>query len=504
MKLKYSLFICLIIFLSFLTFNKAFSFAFIVDDWFQLWGALFERPMLDRYFSDHPGVVLEFILLSRFFYFNPIYYYIIGFILKIICSLVVSLFAYGLTKSNKVSLFAGLLFASSVMGLETFSRISAHYAAFSIILLSLGMYFWVQPIDKNFLKTIISIVFITIALIGDPGSSIMVLPLMVLWDISTFYQNHFQKEELKSYMTRLLSVCVMVIFVNHIISKRVQYFTSNSYSSHIQYAITHLSSSLNNYLNSIGHLIVGWIVPINEMIGISNPTVIGLFAGYLLVAIAIIITILFIRTRKIKYKIIFFLLNWILVFYFPSWITQKHIVVGNLIIGVTNRYLAVSAIAVIIVLALTVASIKKVSHKIFLLILIVAANILMSNYLLSKEQEYRSLKVQELLYNKIDSDVPKNGEKNSIFIYLGDNLFRVFALDWNGAYPFALKRHIKMVDQFPFVTNNLQDAANKLCTENKYKLSNVYAWTVDYQNIVDVSQQVREKIRPILSCSVQI
>lgn len=494
-----------VVLLSFLSFHKAFNFGFIVDDWFQLWGALFERPMLNRYFADHPGVALEFLLLSKIFGFNPFYYYLVSFILKITCSLAVAFFVYGLTKSRRTSFFSGLIFASTVMGLEAFDRISAHNAAFSIIFLSPAMYFWVQNTNQHFFRnTLASLTLVLIALLGDPGSSIMILPLLLLWDLLTFYQNGWSKQRLKFYSLRIIAICLLLFLTFFIISMRAQYFTGNFYSANLQYAVTHLVSSVTNYLNSIGHLVIGWVIPINEMLGISNTTIIGKAAGYLLLLTTMLIFLSYIQTKKNSYKIIFFLLSWILVFYFPSWITQEHIVKGNLVIGVTNRYLAVSAVGVVTLLAITAAKIKTLTLSVSVLIIVIAANIITANNLLAKEEEYRSVKVQEALYNKIDSDVPKGVEKNSIFIFLGNNWFKVFALDWNGAYPFALKRGIHQVSEFPAVYSNVEEVANKLCAEQaKYQLVNVYAWKVDNQKLTNVSQQVQDTVRNLSSCHIQ-
>lgn len=500
---KLVIFFLAVVLLSFLSFHKAFSFAFIVDDWFQLWGAMFERTMLSNYFSDHPNVALELLFLSKFFSFNPFYYYLVSFFLKITCSLTVSLFVYGLIKSNKASLFAGLIFASSVMGLEAFSRISAHYAVFSIILLSLGMYFWVLQINKNFFRnTVVSVTAIILALLGDPGSSIMVLPLIIMWDIFSFYQNHLHKKDLKLYLVRVSLIILVLILVYFILRIRAQHFTSSFYSEQIQFAITHPISSLNNYLNSIGHLLIGWTIPVDEMLGLSNTTIIGTVAGYSLLVTIIISLMVFVKTRKNTHKTILFLLSWILVFYFPSWITQGHIVIGHLVIGVTNRYLAVSSIAVVVFLAVSISKIKSFSLRSILFAYVIAANIFTANVLLSKEQEYRSVKVQDTLYNKIDTEVAKGSERNSIFVFLGNSWFKVFAIDWNGAYPFALKRGIKKIDEFPLMLNNLQDVVNRLCQENsRYNLSNVYAWTVNNKDMINVSEQFREKVRTI-SCLI--
>lgn len=500
------LFIVLVIILSFISLFHAFKFALIVDDWIQLWGALFDRSILIRYFSDHPSVALEFMFLSKIFGFNQFYYYLLSFFLKVVCSFFVALMLYGLTKSKKASIYSGLIFASSVMGLEAFDRISAHYAAFSIILLSLGLFFWICASEKKFIRnTLIAITSFFFALLGDPGSTAMIIPLIIMWEFFTVYQQSFRKEILRKASLRFLLICGISISVFSIVSQLAKFFSSDLYSSQLQYAITHFGGSLNNYLNSIGHLLVGWFIPIDETLGLSSSTAIGVVAGYLLLIVFIMHLILFFKTKKSFYKITSFLLGWILFFYFPSWITQGHIVIGGLVIGVTNRYLALSSVALICFFGIILMKIKNKGLSTFFLLTIISLNLFTANKLLSVERQYRSQETQEWLYNKIDVDVPKGSEKDSIFVFLGNNPLKIFGLEWNGVYPFTLKRGIYNRADFPLVMSDIKSIVSKLCTDkDNYSLSKTYAWDVSSGDIINVSEQFREVILQNATCNLEI
>ena len=69
------IFILLIVSLAFLSFYQAFNFSFIIDDWFLLWGVLYDRSTIDPFFQTHPNVVYQFILSAPVFKFNPFYYH---------------------------------------------------------------------------------------------------------------------------------------------------------------------------------------------------------------------------------------------------------------------------------------------------------------------------------------------------------------------------------------------------------------------------------------------
>jgi len=77
--------------LSFLSFYPAFNFSFIIDDWYQLWGVFYDRSIIEHYIkSQAPNVAYEFLILAPIFKFNPFYYQIVGYFLKIIDSVFTS------------------------------------------------------------------------------------------------------------------------------------------------------------------------------------------------------------------------------------------------------------------------------------------------------------------------------------------------------------------------------------------------------------------------------
>lgn len=142
------IFFLLIFLLSFASFYYAFNFALVLDDWMQLWSVLFQTPAMDHYLKWAPNSAVEFILLAKLL--NHFYWQLIGFALKIIASLSVSLVTLAIFRSKTIAFFAGIIYASFVGGLESFTRLSAQNHALSIPTICLGIYFWVTSYSNRF------------------------------------------------------------------------------------------------------------------------------------------------------------------------------------------------------------------------------------------------------------------------------------------------------------------------------------------------------------------
>jgi len=112
---------------------------------------------------------------------------------------------------------------------------------------------------------------------------------------------------------------------------------------------------------------------------------------------------------------------------------------------------------------------------------------------LRDEYTYRSLEVQNRLYNKIDQDLPRGNEKTTYLLFLGDNQIRLFGLEWNGFYPLALRRGITDKKEFPTIINNLADAKKRLCANPLgSNLPGLYAWEVqDNGMLYNVTEDVK-------------
>lgn len=237
-KYVWFLFLILVVILSFLSFYPAFHFSFIVDDWYQLWGVFYDHSVIERYIkTQHPNSAYEFLILAPFFKFNPFYYQIVGYFLKIIDSVATSLVVFYLTTSRKTAFYAGLIFASSAIGIETFTRISAQNSALLIPTISLGFIFWIQANrQKSFsFKYILAILFIAFSVMGDPGTGIIIIPVIFLYQISTLIQSPTRinlKRVARPIITLGLVLVALRWYLQPLLSDRSSYLVD-----HIQFVL---------------------------------------------------------------------------------------------------------------------------------------------------------------------------------------------------------------------------------------------------------------------------
>lgn len=503
-KRYYLLFLFLVIFLSFLCFYPAFRFAFVIDDWFQLWGVFYDRSIIEYYMkAQHPNSAYEFLLLAPIFKFTPFYYQIVGYLLKVVDSLVVALLIFSITKLKNTAIFSGLLFAASVIGLETFSRISAQNSALSIVVLGTGLYFWViANRDNSLYKYFLAVIFMGLTILGDPGTGVIILPITLFWNLLNLAQSPHKQTLKKTLITTGVLMLIPLFlgkYLGSLVSSKSAYF-----SQHSSFILNNSLTVLTNYLTSIGNLIIGWIIPVEEHIGLTNSVPITIISGYLYILFVLIIGFNFLRTRTEYFKIMLFFSIWPLLFYFPSWFTQTHYVEGGTISAVSNRYFAISSIGVIGLIAYYVSSFKN-NRAVPFLSLIIILSLWNSFRILSGEYKYRSVEIQQKLYDRIDEDVPIGDEKDKILLFLGNNWVRIVGLDWNGFYPIAHRRGIINTNDFPTIVNDIPKTKDAVCIKTnsvspKFKLSNLYAWEIQDDSIYNVSENVRKIISSDKEC----
>lgn len=509
-------FFSIIFILSFASFHYAFNFALVIDDWMQLWAVLYHTPALDHYFKWAPNSAMEFLLLSKLLGFNHFYWQLIGFFLKIIAALSASLVTFAVFRSKTTSFLSGIIYASFVGGIESFTRVSAQNHVLSIPPICLGIYFWITSYYKSSkVRYFFAITFFIISLIGYSGSTATLFFLLLLWELLTLLQNGLK---ITYFQKRTILLLVIFVILNVLTYSRFLYIKT-SLENDLSIILKNPAATIGNFLNSIGNLLIGWIFYIEEAFALSKPNLIGLLAGYLLIVLLLTVFFLFFKSKKEDYKNLIFFLCWILLFYFPSWMASGHLVNGSVILGVTHRYFAIPSIGFVAILAFFISKFKSKFLKTFILITVLSLNIFMANKILKNELSFRSIEVQNRLYNQINETVAEGKEGESVFVFLGNNNLQLFALDWNGAFPFALKRGLTNLDSFPVVANDINIINQLLCGETdklsitagvaspinvngkKFSLENLYAWTTTTNGLQDISEAVRVQVQKQLRCN---
>ena len=494
------IFILLIVSLAFLSFYQAFNFSFIIDDWFLLWGVLYDRSTIDPFFQTHPNVVYQFILSAPVFKFNPFYYQFLGFLLKIIDSFFVALLILSITKSKSAAYFSAIIFSSSVGGIETFTWASGRSAALLIPLISSGLFFWINAKKETIHKYFISIILIILTILSDAGNGIVVIPMLILWELLDL--QNFSKHKMKKFLFKICSLLAIPLILFWYLSPRIEgrsiYLIKN-----IFIILANFPQMLIKFLTSIGNLLVGWIIPIVELNHLTDPNIFNTIAGVLFFIWTIILIFAFWKRKSTIFRILLFLSIWIFLGLIPGWLTQSDYIERQSYTAVSHRYLTLSSIGLIGLIAYSTSFIKR-KYSFPILTAVIILNLWSSYRILSWESIYHSAVTQNYLYNQIDKDLPKGDEKNKILVFTGDHWVRI-ALDWNDFYPLALKRGITRKSEFSTVTNDLDRVKELICapdenTPPKFRLPNLYAWDVGSGDIYNVSKQLRSVISSDKEC----
>lgn len=493
-KLQMLVFITLIFIVSYLTLWRAFSFDFWGEDWEQIWFAKFQPSMINNLHEmQHPVVIYEELFLVNILGFNMFYWQIAGFLLKVLGAFAVSLMMLGLTKSRRAAFFTGLIFASSVGGLASFTWVAAHTSALVIPFLCLGIYFWV--IKK---KYVLALALLLFSMWSDPARGIFGSLIVIFWEILSFMQD---PQRLRESRRRIFILLTSLVFIYFIFQYVFNYSNTVSIGYNLGIALSSPLRSLNNFLTNIGNLLIGWIIPIEQNVfSVSKDNIYARIAGYLFLFQTIYLLILFLRKRSESLKILLIFSVWIPIFFFPNWLLPNQEMIQNgQVLGVSHRYLTLSAIGLVCFLGYILSRIKGNLLQGFLLFYIVGSNILMSNQILKNDSYYRSVEVTKPIWDKIEKDVPLD-EENSLFFIQGDDKFRVNDIS-QAKIPFAIQRGIQTSDKWPVSTSDPGVIKRYLCGNNDSRrivpLSHLHAWFIKGNTVDNISEKTREEFREV-------
>lgn len=504
-------YILAVVVLVFISSWQSLNFHFWKDDWSRIWMANYRPDLLLNLFGlpDHPGMTLEQMFFGPVFKLNPFYWQLEGLVLKILASLSVSVMILGITKSYRVAFMSGLFFSTSVVGVESFTWASNHAAALIVIFFGIGFYYWVKSLEENnLLGLICSLPFLLISVFISPARAAGIPVLILIWDILSVMKN-------PSWKRIRLVICRVIIFLFLLLltflilqGKGTGGLVFRSTES-VGIIAGDFIPRISNFLASNGNFLIGWIIPIQEIAGLSSPTFLSLLSCFLLFVFlgVTIIRFLKFRTNKLQWRLFFLLL--IPIAYLPNWWFYSYVTAG-----VSYRYLTISLIALAYLISSFISSLNK---KYFLAacLLVLGLNIIFTNVLLSSQVPYRSVATVNHIWNQIDSIVPQ-GETDTIFIYTGQDSNRLMILDWSLTIPFAIKRNITNVRDFPVLMYEEKFVKKMLCGEDvnitsspegfthnsKTPLSHLYAWRLDKENIINESEKYRVFFRLQTKCSL--
>lgn len=463
-----------------------------------MWYARFHPSMINnKEIYPHPIGTYEELFLAKFLGINPFNWQVVGFLLRILDSIAVSLMMLGITKSKKVAFFTGLIFASSVGGLQSVDWMAAQATALVIPLLCLGIYFWVTK--KGYL---LALILLLASIIADPARGFFGSLVVILWEVLLFIQN---PKRLVEYVMRVF-IFSIVLLTTFFILRYFFYTNSISIGYNLDLVLAKPVASLDNFLTIIGNLLTGWLIPIPEdAFSISTNNIFGKLAGYLFLLQTIFLVFHFLRKKSETCKILLFFSVWIPLFFFPNWLLSSQEMIGyGWILGTTHRYLALSAVGLACWLGMIISLLKNRYQRVAIVVIVISGNIFMANLILAKESVYRSRAITEPMWEKIEKDIPV-GEENSLFTFQSEDKTRLNQLA-QAAISFGFRRNIQDLKKLPKSTVDYQLVKALLCGQEadrpKIPLSHFHVWQVTGNTLENVSEKAREDYSR-LNCDIR-
>lgn len=505
---KYNFFfwILAIIFLSFASFWRVFSFGLWKDDWALIWASLSNTYYYHGYFN-HPGTPLEFFLLSKLFGTQAFFWQSFGFLLHIFVSLLVGIFLEKLTNSKKVGMLSGIFFAATPIGLETIYFPSTQVIALAAIPFLLGLIYFLQLLSNSTRKNLFaSLFFFLLALFLDPPR---ILPIIFLLPLVLFLKP--QTKTIQTYKKFFLFFYpIIFIFLAVAIS---WWFTRYSLDTLIgkiiaRHALTlgFIFSKLHDFghfFATIANLCIGLMYSIQQ--DNQNVAQYSRFFGYFGFAIFLLtlfLCFIWIKSKKYFAGLTIFFLGWMFLFYFPNWVSEPRAPMA-----LAHRYVFLSGIGFIGLVAYFVAKIQNKLLYFFAVLFFLFLNIYQANRLLFLQSTYRNNTVIANMWEKVNADVATN-DKNSIFMFFGKEPYLTQDIYLSGAMPFAyLRKDFTDPTQMPILTQNATQVLLYLCQPNqkiinlyfvayekkKISLHHVYAWHIaNGGTLINISQKERK------------
>jgi hypothetical protein len=500
------LYIAVLCALTLASFWRYLGFTFWKDDWFLVWGTLYNHFPAFRQFGYRPSAVVEFYWMTKFFGTNALPWQILGVILRVGAALALSFFAAELTSSRAVGLLSGVLAAATCIGMDAVGWPSAHGVLTTAIFLLLGLGYFVRYLHgKKDAWLPLGILYIGIAFVLDPFRMFplfFIIPLLALPLIISAKR--------KRVFTRIVTVegvavaiCALagwIIFRNDILAS--QLFSHLARYSDFN-TVVKKTYVIGNYFNSTGNLLFGWLLrfPEDASTGVYNKIVARL--GFLVFCIMLGMGYGYWKTKSKKIGVLVFSLLWIFLFYVPNWLYEP-----RLTLGATHRYMVIPSFGFILAISYILVNLRKRTLLIGGSLIFVISNMVMANYRINEAAVYRARVFVDSLWQTIDRDVSKS-KAAGIFVFEGKDPVKTYALALSGSSPFALLRGISSIYDTPIVTGDRKLIQQFLCEPNVSRtvpggvvtekdiipLNHVYSWRVSFSGgLTNISMPTRREL----------
>jgi hypothetical protein len=469
---------------------KVLGFSFWRDDWGYYWGAYNNDRSLFTYLF-HPGTIAEFILMSKAVGANVFWWNIVGIVLKILASLGVYRFIKVLSASNAAAKIAGLLFATTPIGIEAVGWTSAHIVLLDAIFSCYALVYFIDyQREKTKNSLVYSAIFTGFALLCDPGRTAPLILLFLLYHMLFNKTLPSRKARriicgLVLFLLFFLGIVVVINFRYVVDTRIVQAILRHGWD--LGFYVKKSGLSLFIFFSTLGNMFIGWIINIKDDVGFSEPSAIAFLAGFIPLP-----SLFYFWKKKMADPIIVFFLVWIYIFCFPNWIFSVIMTPGY-----TNRYLVVSSVGYVGFIAYLTTRIQSKSIRLAIAVIIIACQTIIGWRALFSYNEFRSDSLFQKITAVMDTDVPKEN-KQFLFVVTSDDPELSKGFFMSKQMPFVIKRNIQKREEFPIFTDSIDLALSYLCGQviinnavlrnvpisNVIPVSDVYAWRIDKNHAV--------------------
>lgn len=500
-------FVIAIIVLSSLSFWRVVSFDFWRDDWRML--CSIQNPtMVATVFQKielHAATWAENALLFPLFGWKPALWHLFGIGLRILASISVALMLWSLTHSKKIAGLAGLFFAASFAGLETVGWVAVHVTTVVIIFTCTGFYFYCAYLqDRKRANFIFAVALFELAALSSSARSLLSLVLLLpLWEFFSWWIS--EKKEATQYIFARLAILYAVLIPSALIMS--SHLNSLwGHNTNIAWYIGRILQEpdlLKNYFATIGNMIFGWIAPIKEMRAAASYNFIIAMGAVLFVTFSGIIGLYAGLRQKKKNALLFvFFIAWILISYVPGYLFAPSALGGS------HRYVALSAVGLIGIVALGIGSLKNTGLYLLCATAFIVMNIITSNRILKTEATHRSYAMVENVLDHIAAEFPAE-EQGGIVMLLGNTNLEYSVLEMPGPAVLDAKKRTCQNNHHFFPTIDARLILDLLCgyktparefgslplPQSPVPLSKVHAWEIYGETITNVSKREQERLR---------
>lgn len=504
-----------IILLTWFSLNKTLSFGLTGDDWMTLYRYILDFPnfaayfRLSNYVNDHSTYNFADIMMGiiyRQFSFNPLPYYVISMVLRIITAVSFFLAVSVATKDKLAGYLSGLLLSVMFAGIETTNWVFNMNTYLSIILFNLFIYLYTRKDNLNFaLKSFILGLTLGLSFIITPNRMhglLFAIPFIALIKIKKI--NYYN---LKYFFLELLFFYLPIFGLRFLVR-------STNDTVYITTIIETLAKK--DFLYSILANIGNSIIPENlyKLIGISPDGKI-----YIIFLIILFTVIFFYRHLK-KFPDLsrFALLSLILVI---SFILMPLLVFDPVIMSSDHRYLIIPGAYMMVIYAAIFSVLWKskksilITSALLMIVIVFFSNFLsLNNYFNNLSNKGRLASDSRKQFNYLTTQVNRpDNNAPIVLLFISDDPYYLY-----NAITFGLPYHMMLIDKrmglntqtSPFAVDNLKSLIdvlyNKDSSELKrygYKpvripLGNVFVFTLQNKVLTNITPQTREELKKLI------